>query len=292
MASSPAEPPARVRPARDVPRAAIEACLTDIRARDPFIVPVFADMVLEREGLVAEQAGDEPSVIGVGWRQRLADGLQVDVLVRPQRRRHGVGGQLFDALADEGVLLANCDAGHPRAGRFVEARGFLSAGVVFHQRWDGEVSDVPRAFRSAPLSHDPDPEAVLDLLTEASVGSWPPPLVTRDELAQGTLSALVARVDGQRVGAIVTSVESESCCVGGFAVMPAHRGRGIGRALLTEVMRRSAAAGQGVTLRVSHDDDRLIRWAQQLGFWTYRTWAYYRRPAVGSVHRASDGSSK
>lgn len=266
--------------AHAVTQAQLEGCLAEIGERDPFIVPAPVAVILDRGGKVAVVDG---TVAGVGWRQMVSGETQVDVRVRPTLRRAGVGGRLFDALSNTGVLLANCDAAHPRARRFVEQRGFEPVGVVFHQRWDGEVEDVPPAFRTASLTADPDPNAVFDVLDRASADSWPPHLVTREELARGQLEAWVARDAGERVAALVASHDDDAWCIGGFAVMPSHRARGVGRALLTDLMRRAAQEGLGVTMRVSHENERVLRWSQTLGFWTYRTWAYYRRPAVGSA---------
>ena len=43
-------------------------------------------------------------------------------------------------------------------------------------------------------------------------------------------------------------------------------------------MRRAAEEGRGVVLRVHHADEGQQSWTQGLGFWTYRSWACYRRP--------------
>ena len=43
------------------------------------------------------------------------------------------------------------------------------------------------------------------------------------------------------------------------------------------LMRFAAESGVGVTLRVAQDDEAGLAWSQKLGFWTYRTWAMYRR---------------
>jgi hypothetical protein len=51
----------------------------------------------------------------------------------------------------------------------------------------------------------------------------------------------------------------------------------VGRALSCDLMRRAAAEGRGVVLRVHHADERQQAWTAALGFWTYRSWACYRR---------------
>ncbi len=60
-------------------------------------------------------------------------------------------------------------------------------------------------------------------------------------------------------------------------MLPDSRGLGLGRALAAELMRHAAADGLGVTLRVAQDNEPALSWSQKLGFWTYRTWAMYRR---------------
>ena len=265
----------RIVAANTIPSAQIAACLAAVSARDPFVVPVPIAQVLASDAVVALLDGRP---VAVGWRRPQGDAFIVDVRVTFEARRQGIGGALLAHLDDGAKILVNYDVAHPRARRFVEHRGFEPVGMVFHQRWDGEPSDVPPAFKSVRISDDPDPYAILKILADASADSWPSPLVTEEELSSGQLLARIAWVGGERVGALIASSEID-WRVAGFAVLPAFRGRGIGRLLLAELMARAAAEDRGVTMRVDAANERLRAWTGGLGFWTFRTWAYYQKPA-------------
>ncbi len=66
-----------------------------------------------------------------------------------------------------------------------------------------------------------------------------------------------------------------------MGVRPAWRERGVGGALLSEVMRRSQASGLGwAALEVSTENRRALRVYQRLGFERYKTRTSYQKPAA------------
>ncbi|MCA9541616.1 MAG: GNAT family N-acetyltransferase [Myxococcales bacterium] len=257
--------------------AAVEHCLARVEADDPLSIPVDFDPADRARALVAVA---DDAVIGVGWRRHFDGAATIEVRVRPDHRRQGVGASLYAALAASEVpLFANCDAAQRSVRRFLETRGFDVLGVVFLQRWDGALDDVPQAFRTARLERPADAAAAHALLETASAGTWPPPLFSRERLIDKTTRIRVARLDDHPVGLIAARLIDDAWTVGGLAVLPAVRGRGIGRGLLVDLMRQAAAEGMGVMVRAGHTDERLLNWTRALGFWTCRSFVCYRRPA-------------
>ncbi len=242
------------------------------------VAPTNADDVLADDPVVAVTGDDR--VVGVGWRRDVPDGTVVDIRVERTARRKGAGAAILERLADgRGRLLASCDGAHPRAGRFLQRRGFELAGMVLLQRWDGAADDVPRAFRTADVRDEDDFDTVVALLGEASRDAWPPPPVSTETLDTRDV-VRVAWVGDRPVGALAAVLERDAWAVLGCAVLPEERGRGVGRVLLTDVMTRAAAEDVGVTLRVDHTDEHVREITRSLGFWTCRSWAYYARPAA------------
>lgn len=269
--------PVDFRDADDVAPEAVRACLTRVERGDPMVAPANADDVLADDAVVALTG--EGRVVGVGWRHEVADGTVVDVRVERAARRKGVGASILERLAaGQGRLLASCDGAHPRAGRFLQKRGFELAGMVLLQRWDGSVEDVPKAFRTAEVRDEDDLDTVVSLLGEASRDAWPPPPVSTETLDTRDV-VRVAWVGDRPVGALAAVREHDAWAVLGCAVLPEERGRGVGRVLLTDVMTRAATEDMGVTLRVDHTDEHVREITRSLGFWTCRSWAYYARPS-------------
>lgn len=268
-----------IQSATSLPPASLEAALARIARRDLMVAPVDAQAIYRPDTVVAVD-GDE--VLGLGWRLPTPEGTQVDVRVQPRFRRTGVGTALLDALcADEaGPVVASCDAGHPQGRRFMEHRGFELTGIVFFQRWDGLPEDVPGAFRSAELRPLSDADAAMSTLLHAQRDSWPPPVVEASDLHSPTQRTRVAWLDGRRVGVVTARQVGDAWVTGGFAVLPEYRQRGVGRALMAELMRAAARDGLGVVLRVHHEAALIQAWTASLGFWTYRSWAHYTRPAL------------
>ncbi len=260
----------------DVGADALQGCLARIHAADPLVVPVLADLVVGARGVVAYD-GDE--AVGVGFRRDVGGSTVVDIRVHPRSRRRGAGTALFGRLAeDRSRLLASCDAAHPRTGRFLEHRGFSLTGVVMLQRWDGEPDDVPRAFRNAEIVAELDPLEAIEVLDAAGADAWPPANVDPDGVTD-EWSLRGAYADGRRVGVIAAVHGPDALDIRGCAVLPEYRGRGIGRALLTDAMLLAAEEDTGVTLRVNAEDEHIRAVTGALGFWTCRTWAFYERGA-------------
>lgn len=275
--------PLHIQPAPTVPLEAVHSCLETVERRDPLAIPVdFSEP--DRQG--AWVAVCQGAVIGVAWLRTLAGGQRVEIRVVPGRRRDGIGGALFERLSPTGPLLASCDAAQLNVRRFLESRRFEPMGVIFVQRWDGEASDVPRAFDNAHIADADDRALAARVLEDASADSWPPPLFDSATLSDRTLRVRLAWRDDRPVGICAARRGPGAWTIGGLAVLPDARGAGIGRQLLCELMRRAADDGDGIVLRVSHTDERVLRWTGQLGFWTCRSWISYRRASGASDRRA------
>lgn len=270
----------RVDPAFSVPFSAIVDCLSAVEAGDPLIIPAnFTERDLADGWLVTDGA----DVVGVGWSVGLGDARRVEVRVRPEARRRGVGGALFRTVSTDSLpLVAGCDAGQRGVRRFLEDRGFTANGVIFVQRWDGEPSDVPPAFRTAIVEDPADRAEAATVLLDAMADAWPPAGLGHRGLIDRQTRLRIGRVDGRPVGASAARLEDNAWTVAGLAVLPAWRNRGVGRVMLCELMRAASAEEQGVVLRVRHDDERLLRWTRALGFWTCRSWISYRRPPMAA----------
>ncbi|WP_460832182.1 GNAT family N-acetyltransferase [Lysobacter humi (ex Lee et al. 2017)] len=84
---------------------------------------------------------------------------------------------------------------------------------------------------------------------------------------------------GAPVGRLYLAREAPMHRLIDVALFPAHRGRGVGRALLGGVQADAQAAGRGVTLHVAHDNPRARQLYERLGFAAVEDGATHRRMA-------------
>jgi len=258
------------------------ACAASVAARDPLVLPV-SGAALDRADALAV-AGSDGGDLGVAWRFDGADGAIIDARVHPAARRRGVGRALLDAVAGpRGPWLASTDAAHRPARRALERLGFSVSGVVFHQRWDGAPDEVAGGFVSAKLRPAVDIDEVLTLVRAAGGGAHPRPSWARlgalGALPEDAVHLRVAQRGDGAVGVVAAHRQGDAWEVDALAVLPEARRLGVGRCLLTDLMRRAAASRLGVQLRVGQSNDAAASWSGGLGFWTYRTWVTYRRDA-------------
>ncbi|MFC4563135.1 ribosomal protein S18-alanine N-acetyltransferase [Nocardiopsis mangrovi] len=114
----------------------------------------------------------------------------------------------------------------------------------------------------------------------------------RSELAEDSRHYFVARIDGEMVGyAGLRSVPPQGD-VQTIAVAASHQGRGVGRALLTELLSRARTLGvEDVFLEVRSDNPRARELYRRFGFTPIGIRRGYYAGADAIVMRRSDGAS-
>jgi len=266
-------PPIKILPAGAVSPGRISQCLNEIGRGDPLIVPPRSGSMVGH--FRAACIGDE--VVGVGWLYKRSGRAELDIRIQPKFRRKGVGKALFTALTTghQGVLHAGCDAAQQAAQLFLCQRGFDLVGVLFAQRWDGELDDVPNAFQSCQIELCDDQETVVSVLDDAYGSSWFTPAIGPEDLSRSDVDTWIAKRDGIPVGAAVVRTNQEAVWIAGLGTRMTARNSGVARSLLCHLMRHGCERDAGVILLSPSDDDLVLRWTRGLGFWTYRSWAQY-----------------
>lgn len=76
----------------------------------------------------------------------------------------------------------------------------------------------------------------------------------------------VVLVDGERAGRLIVDRSGPEVVVADIALIPAHRGRGIGTSLLREILDEAGGLGRPVSLQVSRSNVRALGLYRRLGF--------------------------
>jgi mycothiol synthase len=210
-------------------------------------------------------------------------------MVHPEYRRQGVFSALHRlAVADwrgRGVkrALLLCDR------RSASGRAFLDRlGVTpHHSEYEMYLREEPPLIRQPDLgisfrkamNADAGEVARQNALyfgEERGDGDREPDLILPEEEEAKGMTIHLAYVDGKIVGKAHLQLLSGLGGIYGLGVLPEYRGRGLGRAILLEGVRRLKAAGaQEVMLQVATGNENALGLYKSCGFRTTSTMDYY-----------------
>jgi mycothiol synthase len=219
--------------------------LRDEWSRVGFDLATDAWIVADGEGTVVaygQALRDEPSIVE-GWG-----------VVHPKHRGRGIGASLMNRIEERAPALVTglptfrfrhaIDAGDRAAAAMLRARGLRPVRHFWHMRIDlvGPVKagPAPEEIEITAIEAPEDLPAVHAVLDEAFADDWghhPEPFDRWVE--EQTMSPsydptlwLLATAGGEPVGALTANVWGDRGWVNEIGVLPPHRGRGIGSALL------------------------------------------------------------
>jgi len=213
-----------------------------------------------------------------------SDGPEVCVAVHPEHRRRGIGRALVDVAKDAcrargiGRWLFVCEYVSAAGRAFVEAARARYRFSEYRMRYEaggGAPEDPP----GPPLLRRAGVEDVDFVVRARTVSFGRPEDATRERvvrnLAKPTHRIYVARVEGGPVGTLGVNEEGHVYIVG-FAVLPEHRGRGIGRRMLSEVVRVLRSEGwTDIRIEVATANENALSLYRSCGFQETATYGFY-----------------
>jgi ribosomal protein S18 acetylase RimI-like enzyme len=207
--------------------------------------------------------------------------VEVAGMVHPHFRRRGIGTHLLDASMGvcrkrgQHKILLVAPRTSPGAGVLADARG----GLLHHSEHaldlHGGAVEGPAdpTLTLRPASGD-DSAEVAQILAEA-FGDPLRPL----NLDAPDRPVLVAERDGAVIATLRLNRTANVWGIYGFAVVPQHRGKGVGRDILRRVCLQASEAGvDHLHLEVEVNNDRAIGLYTSLGFALTTTEDYFEIP--------------
>jgi mycothiol synthase len=252
-------------------------------------------VAVDREGTVVGYAQVTRDEAGV---------LESWGVVHPEHRARGVGSALLDrierrvsdlAAASPSVRFRHAvNAGDLDAAAMLRARGLRPVRHFWHMQIDlGGSPDpgaAPTGIQIASVGSRADLEAVHAVLDQAFAGDWgyhPEPFDRWLEEQANSPSHdpslwLVARADGNAVGALTANVWDDGGWVGELGVVPSHRGRGVAIALLRRSFATFERLGcRRVTLNVDAENPTgATALYERVGMRVVRRWDLWERSAA------------
>jgi ribosomal protein S18 acetylase RimI-like enzyme len=234
------------------------------------------------------------------WGIEPASSVEAWVNVHPDHRGRGLATSFLDwaeartgrYLIEPGSSTLLRPAVSPSGGgvAFLERRGYRHARTFWHmeRRLEGTETAGPspegvtiRPFREGdgPILH-----RVLEASFEGHFGFEP---MTYDDWEAANLRApstelslvFLAERGGEPVGALTTAIDEEESWVVELGVLEAHRGIGIGRALLRRAFAELAARGRTIVKLNVDGENRsgATRLYESAGMTRGRSWRFYEK---------------
>lgn len=214
--------------------------------------------------------------------------VEIAGMVEPESRRQGLGGALLDAVVQ---LCPQAGGGSPllivaRESAGGQALAHARGAVLDHSEHalvlDGDPADGLGDPASSMRAATPADVPAIVAILSAGFGYVPDDVAQRLSGADGLTLVTELTVDGRSeiVATMRAQLTETTGGIYGFAVDPAHQGRGIGRDFLRRACRqlRDHGAAQ-VGLEVAVENDRALGLYTSLGFTPVVTEDYWRLPA-------------
>lgn len=207
--------------------------------------------------------------------------VEVCGMVTPSNRRKGHFSRLFQqgmVLAKEmgfKKILLNAPAGSSEAKVFLSKQG-ATYGFSEHQmQWkEKQLEDVDGLTLRQAMATDLDMRVRLSI---EAFGIQEEDARAMESRINGDSSSTMYMidVDEETVGNIRIQRENGEAWIYGFAILPTHQGKGIGRKVLQKVVKGESAAGHSVHLEVETKNANALRLYESIGFTIVHAQDYY-----------------
>ncbi|SFT09861.1 GNAT family N-acetyltransferase [Paenibacillus sp. BC26] len=260
---------------------AIEQLQIECEAHDHVQLKLNWEMLRERDAdqLSLFHYENEQLIAFIGL---YAFGSTVEVcgMVKPGERRKGHFRRLFrqamEKVRQNGFkrILLNAPAGSEAAKAFVRKQGAEYAFSEHQMEWQESPLGETDGIMLRPATQE-DYEMRVRISVLAFGDDEADARAMASHVYAGNTDVFMIDVNEETVGKIRVSREEGQAWIYGFAILPEHQGRGIGRKVLRRVIQEQSAAGCSIHLEVETKNDHALRLYESVGFQAVHAQDYY-----------------
>ena len=254
----------------------------------------------EQDTLVVAAGSGQLAAYASAWGIEPSSAVEAWINVHPDHRGRGLGTWLvrwaeartrrYLARPGTSTFLRPSVSAVGAGGAFLEGMGYRHARTFWHmeRRLDGTegAGDAPDGVSIRPYRDGDGPalHRVLEASFEGHFGSEPMAYDAWESAMLGAPSSdlslvFLAERGGEPVGALTTAIDEEEPWVAELGVLEAHRGTGIGRALLWRAFAELAARGWTIVKLNVDGENRsgATRLYESAGMVRGRSWHFYEK---------------
>jgi len=203
-------------------------------------------------------------------------------LVEPENRRRGIAKRLLDQAYSDwhqqaAPFLINCP------DQSTSGKGFCQAIGATHQFTEHQMvcREIPMPYTKEGVRIRPAVSKDLETIFCLDKEGFGLTLTAEDlsataEVENGTY---MIEVNGQSVGKLRLEQRKQESWIYGFVLQKEERGKGFGRAVLTDVVHREVSNGKIVWLDVVTENEQALSLYKKCGFTVEGAQAYYKYEA-------------
>ncbi|WNF23379.1 GNAT family N-acetyltransferase [Mesobacillus jeotgali] len=226
---------------------------------------------------------------------------EVNGMVDPDYRRQGVFSKLFELVIAEwkrrgsGSILLLSDRNSEAGQKFIVAVGaqykhseyemFLKkdalvadpdqlAGIVFRKATNADAAEIAR--QNAIYFNNEEEISTEDMILQVEEEISPEDIILPEEEEKRGMTSYLVEKEGQIIGKVNLQLTSKLGAIFGLGVLPEHRRKGYGRALLLLAIEKLREANaQEIMLQVAAENSNALNLYKSCGFEETSTMDYF-----------------
>lgn len=208
--------------------------------------------------------------------------VELTGMVKPSARRNGHFTKLFEqamATIDQTTyktILLNAPANAEAAKGFLAQQKAVYDFTEYQMRWEPQITLASSGFTLRPAK-GPDFDSRVRLAVEAFDTTFEDAVAMESAVSgEPDTDILMIDVDNETVGKLRIQREAEQAWIYGFAILPEHQDKGIGRNVLQHIVKQQSEAGYSVHLDVEAKNTHALGLYKSVGFVVTHAQDYYK----------------